>query len=136
MGYVGVWILCGIIAGAIYRNRGNSGFAGFLAGLILGPIGIILVLVTKPNTAAIEQRQLASGEMKKCPACAELVRSDARVCRYCQHDLTAAVPGRLAPAQRAFAKPNGAGGFTCSACGGGVRHDATDCKHCKASFAI
>jgi hypothetical protein len=26
-----------------------------------------------------------SSENKKCPQCAELVKSDARVCRFCQH---------------------------------------------------
>ncbi|ASM76021.1 hypothetical protein VITFI_CDS0242 [Vitreoscilla filiformis] len=44
----------------------------------------------KANNAAIEQQQLAEG-LKKCPHCAELIKPDAKVCRYCGREVAVRV---------------------------------------------
>ena len=36
----------------------------------------------KPQQRIIEQEQLREG-MKKCPQCAEIVKREARVCKFC-----------------------------------------------------
>jgi len=96
MEYVIIWLFCGVIAGAIYKGKGRSQGAGFLAGLLLGPIGILLALVSSRDTAAIERQQLQSGDSRKCPYCAELVKREATVCKHCQRELptTAQSAGR------------------------------------------
>lgn len=72
--YVLIWLVCGFIAAAIYKNKGRSAGAAFIIGVLLGPIGIILVLLSSTNTAALERQQLATGQAKKCPHCGELSR--------------------------------------------------------------
>ena len=83
-GFLVIWLICGLIASYLYRNRGRSQLAGFLGGFLLGPLGIVLALVTPPDRVALEKKQkmleserLARGELKKCPHCAELIKPDA-----------------------------------------------------------
>jgi hypothetical protein len=127
-----IWVICGITAAIIYSNKGHSTVAGFLVGFLLGPIGIILTLVSRPDRAGMDQKELDSGAMKKCPYCAELVRIEATVCRYCQRDLPIVETPVQVPhvaidrlSQRAY----------CSACQEYVRKDATACKHCGVTFS-
>jgi hypothetical protein len=56
----------------IGSNKG-LGCAGLVLGLILGPFGIILVLVL-------------NGDRVKCPFCGKLIDKKAIVCPYCQRE--------------------------------------------------
>ncbi|MDP9317090.1 MAG: hypothetical protein M3R24_40595 [Chloroflexota bacterium] len=98
MGFVMLWLICGFICMVIAQNKGTGACGGFIVGALLGPLGIILALVVKPNTQAVEYKQLASGEMKKCPFCAELIRADANVCRYCSRDVGVVTVATTTPA--------------------------------------
>lgn len=85
--WIVLWLLCGIAAAVVYANKGRSAIAALLVGLLLGPVGVLLALLTPTDTAALERRQVARGELRRCPACAELVRPDAARCRHCGADL-------------------------------------------------
>jgi hypothetical protein len=81
------WLLCGLIGSLVAGNRGNSGLGGLAWGLLLGPLGIVIVALTPPNPLYVEQQQLQQGLRRECPACMELVRPMAIVCPHCGRDL-------------------------------------------------
>jgi hypothetical protein len=76
------WLLCGVVAAVVVSSKGGSGFVGFLVGALLGPLGIIIAFFMG-NDKGLEEKNLASGTKKKCPKCAELVLSEAMVCKHC-----------------------------------------------------
>jgi hypothetical protein len=71
-------VLSGIAAAAIARSKGGSYGTGFIVGLLLGPIGIIIAFYV--------------GSDRQCPRCTEYVPKAAGRCTKCLADL---FPGPL-----------------------------------------
>lgn len=83
-----LWFVFCIIPAVIASTKGRSALGWFSASVFISPLlGGIIVACLKPATATLEQRELASGRMRKCPHCAELVKCEAKICRYCQREL-------------------------------------------------
>jgi hypothetical protein len=90
---LGIWIAPSIAAALIAKNKGRSAWGLFFLSILLSPVvGIIVALVLPPDTAALEKKQLESGEYRRCPFCSELVRSTASVCKHCGRDLAPNAP--------------------------------------------
>jgi hypothetical protein len=68
-----VWLACPILAGMIAARKGSA-FAGLLLGALLGPLGVIIAL-------------LSPGSTKVCPWCRSRIDERASVCPKCTRDI-------------------------------------------------
>ena len=78
------WIILSILCGFLASSNGRSGVGYFFLSLLLSPlIGFIAVLIAGEDKEELENTKIASRESKKCPDCAESIKFEAKVCRYC-----------------------------------------------------
>jgi hypothetical protein len=78
-----VWCLLGLVAAMIGRGKGRSGCGFFALGILLGPFGILWAMLAGRDQRAIDEAALKTGQTKKCPECAEIIRVEALKCRHC-----------------------------------------------------
>jgi magnesium-transporting ATPase (P-type) len=81
---IALWIALICLAGHLARKKGRSYFGFFCLSLLFSPVlGIILACIVMPYTPKMEEREFKFGKKKKCLACAEIIKIEAKVCKYC-----------------------------------------------------
>jgi hypothetical protein len=80
-------VLIGLIPGAIASSKGHSFVAWWFFGAALFIVALPCALMLGKDTQALEARALAGGQDRKCPHCAEIIKQEAKVCRFCGRDV-------------------------------------------------
>ncbi|HET8572741.1 MAG TPA: hypothetical protein VFL76_02610 [Edaphocola sp.] len=71
MGFIIIVILIGILPAFIAKNKGRSFILWWIFGSACFIIALPLALVAKPKG------------VKKCPYCAEAIKKEATICKFC-----------------------------------------------------
>jgi len=83
-----VWVFFSVVAGHIAAKKGLSEIGFIFLSLLLSPlIGILCALLAAKDNDTLNKKRLKNGTLKTCPFCAELIKKQAVVCRYCAKDL-------------------------------------------------
>jgi hypothetical protein len=78
-------VLIGLLPAAIASSKGRNFFLWWLYGAAIWIVAFPHALLLKPDRQELDHRAASNG-LKKCPHCAEMIREEARICRYCQRD--------------------------------------------------
>jgi hypothetical protein len=79
--------LLGLIPAKIAESKGYRFGVWWLYGSLLFIVALPHSMFLPREAGELEKERLASGKSRKCPFCAELIKAEATVCRFCSRDV-------------------------------------------------
>lgn len=84
-----LWSLASVAVAAIAEGNGRPAIGWWFYGVLIWPVALVHVIVAGEDKSHAEATALASGAARKCPHCAEIIKAEARICRFCGRDVVA-----------------------------------------------
>ncbi|CAN5889602.1 hypothetical protein BH11PSE1_BH11PSE1_10600 [soil metagenome] len=84
-------VLIGLLPAIIASKKGRSFVGWWIYGALIFIVALPHALIMKADPKRLEENALAQGDSRKCPHCAELIKREAKVCRYCGRDVESAL---------------------------------------------
>ena len=82
-----VYLVLAIIVGVAAQNhRGRQGTPWFLISIVLSPVIGALLLFASKDLRQPKTEMVRIASEKTCPQCAEQVKVDAKICRFCRYE--------------------------------------------------
>jgi hypothetical protein len=77
----------GLVPACIAKLKGHNFLAWWFFGFLLWIVATPIAVVMGPDQEALDSEAIDRRGRRRCPHCAELVRRQAVVCRYCGRDM-------------------------------------------------
>ena len=90
-------ILLGLIPANIADKKGKNFTLWWFFGAALFIVALPMAILATPERGAVERQKREAG-LTKCPFCAEYIKKEASVCRFCGRDIPRTVSGYVVPA--------------------------------------
>ena len=82
-----ILLFLALIPAFIAKNKGRSFGAWYVYGVLLFVIALIHSLLISKRPENKSEAEMREEGLKKCPYCAEYIKEEAKVCKFCRKEL-------------------------------------------------
>jgi hypothetical protein len=90
MGYIAFALIIGLLPASIAKNKGKDFVIWWIYGAALFIVALPHALMMDADADALEFNAIAKGG-KNCRHCADVVKAEAKICRFCQRPIVEGV---------------------------------------------